>query len=156
MTINNKAQEYLDFKSAQHKEIAEFTDKYCGWAFNDDQRKGLLKKFNFSSWSELEENCIGFCNGVMLMGKVQDFQNLCSKQIKDLHDKMMSDHEFAQKAFEIEMANFECCYSERYSEVLVNLNFTKFQQDLREKGLEKVYAAAKAAYIEDMTERGYI
>ena len=49
MTLNKKAQEYYRLKDKHAKEIAEFTDKYCGFAFNDNQRQTLLKKFKFNS-----------------------------------------------------------------------------------------------------------
>ena len=55
MTLNKKAQEYYRLKDKHAKEIAEFTDKYCGFAFNDNQRQTLLKSLNSTpgqSWKK--------------------------------------------------------------------------------------------------------
>ena len=157
MTLNKKAQDYYKLKEKQAKELAEFTDKYCGFAFNDNQRQALLKKFKFNSWSELEENCTAFAGcGVILKNKSHDFQQLNAKHIAELHEQMTKDHEFAQKVFEIELANYECALSYRYDEALASIGFNNGYMSLREKGLEDSYAKAKVAYIDDMQMQGYI
>lgn len=98
MPLNKKAQEYFKLKEKHVKELAEFTDKYCGFAFNDNQRQALLKKFKFDSWSELEENCTAFAGcGVILKNKAHDFQQLNAKHIVELHEQMTKDHELRKK-----------------------------------------------------------
>lgn len=55
MTLNKKAQEYYKLKEKHAKELAEFTDKYCGFALMITRDRRCLKSLNSTlgqSWKK--------------------------------------------------------------------------------------------------------
>ena len=135
-----KRQEYLDLQKRHQKEFEDFPIAY---AFNDKQLEEALEKLGAT-----KEECITvFGHGdIVKRENAKSLVDLLEHHVKELHQKLKDDKEFAEAAFLYEMDNHEYAINWTGDEDVLdcfNLNWEK----LRKWGLEDAYRRARNQHM---------
>lgn len=145
-----RAQDYLELKERQQKEINEFPVAY---AFDEKQLTEALKKLGVNDISE----CVTVCElgDIMKKEDAPRFVEMLKRHTKEVQDALVADKDFALEAFLYEMDNHE--YAINYDGDGDVLGCFGLEMDeLEAMGLDTVYQLARKKHFDHMREWGVL
>lgn len=145
-----RAQDYLELKERQQKEINEFPIAY---AFDEKQLAEALEKLGVKDISE----CVTVCGHGDIMKKddAPKFVAMLKRHTKEVQDALVADKDFALEAFLYEMDNHE--YAINYDGDGDVLGCFGLEMDeLETMGLDAVYQLARKKHFDHMREWGVL
>lgn len=114
---------YNEYKEQTTKELNEFTEKNCIWAFSDEQLKEALQEKNITR-DDFDKNYTGFIGGgAIRKDKVKEFNEMCERHNNKLKE-LMQDFKFAYDSIYYELANHEYGYTYDETDALASLGLS--------------------------------
>lgn len=114
---------YKEYKEIMSKEINEFVDANCIWAFGKEQLEQALKERNLTQEQFNNEFCGFIGGGAIRKDKVKEYLEICEKQNAKLKE-LLNDEQFACDALYYELANHEYGYTGNETPALETLGLT--------------------------------
>lgn len=135
---------YTELRKSQQKIHDDFTNRYCFFAFSNEQFNEGMKKLGLKP-SDTDKIYRMGMGGFILRERSGEYHKLINALDKEMKDYMCN-YDFAKDAFAYEMANHEYCLTYDIEEVLEALNLTA--EDVNESViLHLALTAAKRQYF---------
>ena len=140
-----KRQAYLDLQKRHEQELTDFPIAY---AFSDKQLEEALEKLG----AEKSECVTVFGHGdIVKRTDVPALMAMLKRHIKELHDALQEDKEFAEAAFLYEMDNHEYAINwDGDADVMACFNLD--EKKLVDMGLDGAYRRARKAHMKHAEE----
>jgi hypothetical protein len=140
-----KIQAYLDLQKRHEQELTDFPIAY---AFSDKQLEEALEKLG----AEKSECVTVFGHGdIVKRTDVPALMAMLKRHIKELHDALQEDEEFAEAAFLYEMDNHEYAINwDGDADVMACFNLD--EKKLVDMGLAGAYRRARKAHMKHAEE----
>lgn len=110
-TLTFDEQAYLDFEQEREKKFNQFTEKYCFWAFTNEQLSEGLKSLAHlikDENGETVDKMVNLGGGMFcLKSKIPELEYLLNGNEYAMRDRIEADPDFARGAFLYEMKNHE-------------------------------------------------
>lgn len=140
---------YKELKDKQGKEVNDFLEKYCFFAFNEEQFKDGCKKLNLDEEKDLSKLVQIVGGGYLLKEKQDDYIKLANKIAEEIEEEIRKDKTglgFCYSMFSYELANHEYGYTYELDDTLDALDLTleRINKEANLKaGLDKALAEYK-------------
>ena len=143
--MNTLQVSYKEFKESNSKELDEFINKNCFWAFSKKQFEEKLNELNMTH-EEFESNYQDFIGGGFIRrDKVEEYNTITKRMKENMHNMIFKNPEFAKSAFMYQMNNYECFISDDYDRVKGALGLTN--KDINSNpALLKAWNSAREEY----------
>ena len=117
---------YTEWNEQRIKDVNDFVDANCIFAFGTEQLNQALKERNLTKKQFKAEYVAFYGGGAIKESKVQEYDAMCQRHFNDLQEKM-KDFDFAYSAFYYELGNHEYGYTHDETDALIDLGLTPNQ-----------------------------
>ena len=122
--MNTLQVSYKEFKESNSKELDEFINKNCFWAFSKKQFEEKLNELNMTH-EEFESNYQDFIGGGFIRrDKVEEYNSIVDNMSRNKRKLLLENFEFAKDAFIYQMNNYKCFISDDYDNAKSALGLT--------------------------------
>lgn len=120
--MGKKYENYNALRKGQQKIHDDFTNRYCFFAFSNEQFEKGMEKLGLKATDTGKIYHMGM-GGFILRERSEEYHKLINALDEEMKEHMCN-YDFAKDAFAYEMANHEYCLSYDIEEVLEALNLT--------------------------------
>lgn len=117
---------YKEWNEQRIKDVNDFVNANCIFAFGPEQLKQALKEHNLTEEQFQAEYVAFYGGGAIREDKVKEYESMSQRHFDDLQEKM-KDFDFAYSAFYYELSNHEYGYTYDETDALIDLGLTPKQ-----------------------------